>query len=150
MNLNQVTLPSSDIPRSIAFYRGMGFTCIVESPHYARSECPEGEATFSVHLITDTNDADEAKPVSADAAAAEDSSASVSLPHAGAVVYFESDRLDELVAELQSEGYEFDQEPTDERWLWREARLRDPDGNQICLFFAGENRRNPPWRVAGV
>lgn len=28
--------------------------------------------------------------------------------------------------------------------LWREARLRDPAGNALCLFFAGPNRRDPP------
>ena len=33
------------------------------------------------------------------------------------------------------------------RWLWREARLVDPSGNVICLYHAGENRLNPPWRV---
>ena len=27
------------------------------------------------------------------------------------------------------------------------AYLRDPAGNLICLFWAGENRKNPPWRV---
>ena len=37
--------------------------------------------------------------------------------------------------------------PTDRPWLWREARLRDPAGNALCLFFAGPNRRDPPWRV---
>ena len=25
--------------------------------------------------------------------------------------------------------------------------LRDPAGNAICLYHAGENRRFPPWRV---
>ena len=44
-------------------------------------------------------------------------------------------------------GIAFTRLPTDERWLWREARLRDPDGNVLCLFHAGENRRHPPWRV---
>lgn len=37
--------------------------------------------------------------------------------------------------------------PQDERWLWREARLPDPSGNVICLYWAGVNRLNPPWRV---
>ena len=36
MNLNQVTLPSTNIEQSIAFYRGMGFTLIAESPHHVR------------------------------------------------------------------------------------------------------------------
>ena len=29
----------------------------------------------------------------------------------------------------------------------REARLRDPDGNIIFFYKAGENRRFPPWRM---
>jgi catechol 2,3-dioxygenase-like lactoylglutathione lyase family enzyme len=32
-------------------------------------------------------------------------------------------------------------------WLWREARLVDPSGNVICLYHAGANRLDPPWRV---
>jgi hypothetical protein len=35
----------------------------------------------------------------------------------------------------------------DSAGLWREAHLRDPAGNRVCLFHAGENRCNPPWRV---
>ena len=41
----------------------------------------------------------------------------------------------------------FESEPIDQTWLWREAYLKDPNGNQICLFYAGENRLNPPWRL---
>jgi hydroxymethylpyrimidine/phosphomethylpyrimidine kinase len=32
-------------------------------------------------------------------------------------------------------------------WLWREAWLRDPAGNAVCLYHAGANRRFPPWRL---
>lgn len=114
MNLNQITLPATDIAESIAFYQKMGFTLIVNSPHYARFECPEGDATFSVHLAesggTDT----------------------------GVVVYFECQDLDRRAAALQARGFDFTKLPTDEPWLWREARLRDPAGNMICLFWAGE------------
>lgn len=124
MNLNQVTLPATDIERSVSFYREMGFTIIVDSPHYARFECPDGDATFSVHAV--------------------DSSASGQ----GALVYFECKDLDERVASLQSKGFEFTKLPTNERWLWREARLFDPAGNQLCLYFAGANRKHPPWRVS--
>jgi hypothetical protein len=41
----------------------------------------------------------------------------------------------------------FEHGPIDQSWLWREARLRDPDGHVICLFSAGENRINPPWKL---
>jgi catechol 2,3-dioxygenase-like lactoylglutathione lyase family enzyme len=53
MNLNQITVPASDIPAAIAFYQTLGLRLIVESPHYARFELPQGESTFSVHKTTD-------------------------------------------------------------------------------------------------
>lgn len=67
---------------------------------------------------------------------------------AGILVYFEHEALDALIDDLRSKGVGFTQEPIDQRWLWREARLRDPAGNALCLYWAGESRRNPPWRVA--
>ena len=125
MNLNQVTLPSIDFDRSVAFYRDLGFTLIVHSPpRYARFECPEGDATFSLHSVD------------------------ASVASTGVVVYFECADLDARVERLLAAGFEFTKLPTDERWLWREARLNDPSGNVICLFWGGTNRKNPPWRVA--
>ncbi|HTC11680.1 MAG TPA: VOC family protein [Acetobacteraceae bacterium] len=126
MNLNQVTLPACDVAASARFYRGMGFTQIVDTAHYARFECPDGESTFSVHHAP-------AVP-----------------PDTGTVIYFEVEQLDDKVRALQALGFEFFHPPTDERWLWREARLKDPSGNVICLFWGGENRRFPPWRIAGA
>ncbi len=123
MNLNQVTVPSTDVARAVAFYQRLGLTLIVlDLPGYARFECPNG-ATFSVHN-------NERQP-----------SAS------GPVVYFECDDLDQAVRRLRDAGVVFDALPQDQPWLWREAYLRDPDGNVICLFHAGRNRRYPPWRV---
>ena len=63
------------------------------------------------------------------------------------MVYFECEDLDVAVEDLKRKGVEFDSEPRDQSWLWREAYLRDPDGNVICLFYAGGNRINPPWRL---
>lgn len=123
MDLNQVTLPAADIPASVAFYERMGFTLIVSAPHYARFECPAGDSTFSIHA-TDAL-----------------------CPDTGVVVYFECTDLDEKVQSLRACDFVFIKLPTDERWLWREARLKDPSNNIICLFWAGENRKNPPWRV---
>jgi len=122
MNLNQVTLPVRNMNAATDFYRKLGFIQIVDTPHYARFECPEGEATFSLSL-------NEEHFVN------------------GAIIYFESDRLDDWVADLIKQGVEFDQMPTDMRYLWREAVLRDPSGNKIKLYHAGDNRRHPPWRV---
>jgi catechol 2,3-dioxygenase-like lactoylglutathione lyase family enzyme len=123
VNLNQITLPVVNLDVSIAFYRAMGFTQIVGAPAYARFECPEGDATFSVHQVD-------------------------ARPETGVVVYFECTELDRRVADLVARGFTFTQMPQDERWLWREARLLDPSGNVLCLFFAGANRKHPPWRLA--
>jgi catechol 2,3-dioxygenase-like lactoylglutathione lyase family enzyme len=124
MNLNQVTVPSLDISTSIIFYKLLGLRLIVEAqPHYARFECLEGTATFSIHLVDE-------------------------LPQGnGVTVYFETKLLDAEVARLRENGVTFDLLPKDQTWLWREARLKDPDGNQIILYFAGDNRKNPPWRI---
>jgi len=125
VNLNQVTLPVTDFDGSVAFYRDMGFKLIVHSPpRYARFECPEGDSTFSLHSLEH------------------------STGDTGVVVYFECADLSARVESLLAAGIEFTQLPTDEHWLWREARLVDPSGNVICLFWAGDNRKNPPWRVA--
>jgi catechol 2,3-dioxygenase-like lactoylglutathione lyase family enzyme len=124
MNLNQVTVPAVDVRESVVFYTKLGLRLIVDSvPRYARFECPEGNATFSVEHASEAPEG------------------------SGVVVYFECDNLDETVATLKAKGIAIDSGPANQTWLWREARLRDPSGNTICLFYAGDNRRNPPWRI---
>lgn len=122
MNLNQVTLPVQDMDIATRFYRTMGFLQIVDSPQYARFECTSGDSTFSLSL--DSRDVENAS-----------------------VIYFEHEDLDGLVTSLKEKGLVFDQDPTDMRYLWREAVLHDPSGNKIKLYWAGEHRLNPPWRV---
>lgn len=123
MNLNQVTIPSKDLSISVPFYKKLGLELIVDAlPRYARFVCPEGQATFSIHYVD-----------------AVDSPGQV-------WIYFECD-VDTKVAELSKLGIDVEEQPEDKSWLWREARLKDPDGNQIILYYAGENRVNPPWRV---
>jgi catechol 2,3-dioxygenase-like lactoylglutathione lyase family enzyme len=124
MNLNQVTLPATSVERSEAFYRLLGFRQIVSDlPRYARFECKDGGATFSLHEV--------ASAVASDV-----------------VIYFECDDLDAEYLRLRALGVAFEAPPKDQSWLWREAYLRDPDGNLICLYHAGVNRRFPPWRIA--
>ena len=124
MNLNQVTLPALDLAPAVAFYQRLGLRLIVEDlPHYARFECPDGESTLSLEQVAERG----AGP--------------------SPVVYFECEDLDEMVRRLSSAGVQFDSLPADQPWLWREARLRDPGGNSLCLYWAGRNRRYPPWRI---
>lgn len=122
MNLNQVTLPVNNMDKASNFYLQLGFLQIVDTPHYARFECPDGEATFSLSL---------------------DSSNFSN----GATIYFEHEALEQWCDDLIEKGIQFEQLPTQQSYLWKEAILRDPSGNKIKLFWAGENRLNPPWRV---
>ena len=62
-------------------------------------------------------------------------------------IYFECDNLDKYVSELLDKGIEFDEMPNDKSWLWREAHLKDIDKNHLILYYAGENRLNPPWKL---
>ena len=124
MNLNQITVLSTDVIATVRFYQQLGLTLIVDSiPRYARLECPDGESTLSVERVEQSQQG------------------------SGVVISFECDDLDEQVELLKLKGLEFEHGPIDQSWLWREARLRDPEGNVVCLFYAGKNRKNPPWRI---
>lgn len=124
MNLNQITIPSLNLNKSIPFYQKLGLELIVDAnPNYARFICPDGNSTFSIHKVD-------------------------KLPKGeGIYVYFECNDLDKKVQNLIEKGIKFDEKASDKSWLWREARLKDIDGNQLILFYAGENRINPPWKI---
>jgi len=121
MNLNQVTAPSTDVARSIEFYRRLGLRPI-DASRLRPARVPGRR--FSVERV-------ERAPSG----------------H-GIVVCFECEDLERALADLEDSGIHFESGPREEPWLWQEARLKDPDGNSLCLFQAGKNRKNPLWRVA--
>lgn len=123
MKLDQVTVGSTDLARAEQFYLALGLSLIVSNDHYLRFECGEGDSTFSVDLVSSVPADEEV------------------------TIYFETGDLDSEHERLCRRGLVFEHPPTDQPWLWREARLRDPDGHRICLFHAGENRKRPPWRL---
>ena len=124
MNLNQVTIYTSKPTETAEFFQKLGLKLIVDSlPRYARLECLDGDSTLSIQS---------------------DENATVSN---NVVLYFECSDLDAEVTRLKSLGLIFDEDPADRPWLWSQAYLKDPNGNKICLFHAGDNRKNPPWRV---
>ena len=121
---NQVTVTGTNYERSVDFYRKLGLQQIVDSPDtgYARFETAGG-VTFSVQI-------DPEEKIIATTA-----------------IYLECDDLDERVEQLARSGIAFEHGPRNQPWMWREARLRDPDGNIIFFYKAGEARRFPPWRM---
>ena len=84
MNLNQVTISSLDVMKSIVFYKTLGLKVIVDAlPRYVRLECPNGDATFSIHRV-DT------------------------LPNGNKItLYFEVENLSKSVTELKQKGIAF-------------------------------------------
>jgi len=123
LRLNQVTVTGKDYAKMVDFYRRLGLKQIVDSPEnlYARFEA--GAATFSIQCDPDAEIGETV------------------------AVYFECDDLDERVERLARSGIPFEHGPRNQPWDWRESRLRDPSGNTIFLYRAGEARRFPPWRM---
>jgi hydroxymethylpyrimidine/phosphomethylpyrimidine kinase len=127
LRLNQVTVTGTDYDKMVTFYRALGLSQIVDSREngYARFET-DGGATFSIQV-------DPEETVSETTA-----------------IYFECDDLDSRVERLARSGIPFEHGPRGQPWMWREARLRDPSGNTIFLYRAGEARRFPPWRIGAL
>jgi len=124
MNLNQVTIPSLDVEKATEFYKTLGLNLIVDAlPRYVRFECPDGEATFSIHKVEKLAQIE------------------------GITIYFEVENIEETVKDLKQKGITFTTEVLEQNRLWTEAHLYDLDKNKIIIFQAGENRKNPPWRI---
>jgi len=125
MNFNHVTLIVRDFERSKAFYRTLGLTQLVDAPpRYARFTL-DGDATLSIEVLPDAPGA----PGSSH-------------------IFFEVEDVDAKVAELKAHGLPFYQDPTDMHYLWREARLHDPDGHDLRIYSDATGARlNPPWKL---
>ena len=115
-----------DVNRGMHFYRDLlGFKLIEDfryegTPVYARLRAPGGDGTIALH---------QAGP-------------SVSFSREGDNVrlYFEVRDLDSFCEKLQKKGFYITQMPKMMPWGWRHAYLNDPDGHEISLYWAGENR----------
>ncbi len=118
---NQITLPATDHAASLAFYKVLDLTPIVDSDNrYARFESAGG-TTLSIEATDEIGDTP--------------------------LLFLEVPDLDVAVAAARAHGIAVT-DPIAQSWGWREARLTDPAGNALCLYTAGEHRRFPPWRLA--
>lgn len=127
MNLNHAMVYVRDVGRALEFYKdNLGLSLIEGSPQfgYARLKCSQGEGTLGLHQ------AESGMNVAAE----------------GVRLYFEVEELDVVCRKLMQKGVKFDKEPADMPWGWRHAYLRDPDGHEVSLYWAGEKRfkKSPP------
>lgn len=124
LTFNHAMIYAKDVQRALDFYRDwMGFKLIEDFKYegkvvYARMRAPGGDGTIALH---------QAGP-----------GASVSSD--GVRLYFEVRDLDDFCRKLQKRGFYFTQLPTMMPWGWRHAYLNDPEGHEISLYWAGENR----------
>ena len=124
LTFNHAMLYARDVERALGFYRDLlGFKlvdefCHEDKPVYARLRAPGGDGTIALHL---------AGP-------------GTSVASEGVRLYFEIRELDEFCRKLQAKGFYITQLPRTMPWGWRHAYLNDPDGHEISLYWAGENR----------
>jgi len=124
LSFNHAMIYLKDVGGGIAFYRNwLGFRLIEDYRHegrsvYARMQAPGGEGTIALH---------QAGP-------------GASVASDGVRLYFEIRELDDFCQRLRKRGFVFTQQPQMMPWGWRHAYLNDPEGHEISLYWAGEQR----------
>ncbi|HET7291124.1 MAG TPA: VOC family protein [Vicinamibacteria bacterium] len=122
LEFNHAMIYTRNHARALAFYRDrLGFTVLDQYPGaYARLRSPGGSTTIALHCLERGQRMDPARE--------------------GIRLYFEIRRLDSFCARLAAAGVAFLQKPKDMPWGWRHAYLRDPDGHELSLYWAGRKR----------
>jgi catechol 2,3-dioxygenase-like lactoylglutathione lyase family enzyme len=124
LSFNHAMVYVKDVQRALDFYDHMlGFKMLDEFRHegkpvYARMRAPGGDGTIALH---------QAGP-------------GASVASDGVRLYFEIRELDDFCRKLHAKGFYFTQMPQMMPWGWRHAYLNDPDGHEISVYWAGENR----------
>ena len=124
LTFNHAMIYVKDVERGFRFYRDLlGFKLIEDfryegTPVYARMRAPGGDGTIALHQ----------------------SGPDVSVSSDGVRLYFEVPDLDGFCRKLQQKGFYITQMPRMMPWGWRHAYVNDPDGHEISLYWAGENR----------
>jgi catechol 2,3-dioxygenase-like lactoylglutathione lyase family enzyme len=122
LEFNHAMIYAADVERALRFYRdALGFEAVDVHPGaYARLKSPAGGTTIALHALEPGQSMDPDRE--------------------GLRLYFEVEDLDAFCQRLAEKGVPFDQMPGDMPWGWRHAYLRDPDGHEISLYWAGEGR----------
>ncbi len=122
VEFNHAMIYTTQFADALQFYQEvLGFEVVDSYPGgYARLRSPAVATTIALHVL-DPRQQMEARTE-------------------GLRLYFEVKGLDALCGALEKKGVKFDQMPKDMPWGWRHAYLRDPDGHEISLYWAGKAR----------
>ena len=125
MTFNHAMIYVRRIEPALRFYRDqLGFRLIASFQWqgravYARLRSARGNTTIALHLPERKD-----KPN----------------PKGGIRLYFEVKNLERLCARLKKAGVKFKQMPKRMPWGWTHAYLKDPDGYELSLYWAGAKR----------
>ena len=122
IEFNHAMIYTVELSRALKFYQdALGFEVVDSYPGaYVRLKSPAGATTIALHAVNRGQVMDPKTE--------------------GTRLYFEVQDLDVLCKDLERKGVKFDQMPKQMPWGWKHAYLRDPDGHQISLYWAGEAR----------
>ena len=122
LEFNHAMIYTTRLPQALEFYRdALGFRVVDMYPGaYARLTSPAGGTTIALHVL--------------------DAGQAMNARTEGLRLYFEVKGLDAFCDALAKKGVAFNQRPKDMPWGWKHAYLRDPDGHEISLYWAGKAR----------
>jgi len=120
LTFNHAMVYVRELERALRFYQGLlGFKLIEKLRGYARLRSPAGRTTLALH---------EPEPGQV-------------LPETDGIrLYFEVRDVERLCEKLAAAGVEIQQMPQRMPWGWTHAYLKDPDGHEVSLYWAGEKR----------
>jgi uncharacterized glyoxalase superfamily protein PhnB len=119
--LNAIGIVSSDLGRSIAFYRLLGVELPEDGEGHIEAELPSG-----VRLMLDSEDV--IRSFRPDWTRAAGNQLALAFECSG------PEEVDELYERVTSAGFDAEKEPWDAFWGQRYAQLRDPDSVPVDLF----------------
>jgi catechol 2,3-dioxygenase-like lactoylglutathione lyase family enzyme len=128
LEFNHAMIYTRDAARAVDFYAGrLGFKLIDEFRHegllvYARLRAPRGNSTIALHVLEPGKAIPE---------------------YEGVRLYLEVKNLEAFCKSLEAKGVALDNQPKLMPWGWMHAYLRDPDGHELSLYWAGSKRFRP-------
>lgn len=122
MNLNKVAVASSDLAKTIKFYKILGFQFpeLMPADRHIESEKGAG-ATLMIDTMDLIEEISGERPVAGS--------------HSSfAILYSNKQEIDDIVAKLTLEGFDITKEPWEAFWGQYYAIVSDPDGYKVDLY----------------